>query len=146
MAYNEFNGNGDGSGGGGASYDDTAIKARLDNAEEWVDTLKMKTYSVAIDRVAVPPAVDGIGGRINVQAVITNLPDGWEVKALRSYSVSKSSGTPADNVSWKQVSFNMIGTTGGGLKTNLGILNNSNEPALVKVVIDYCCGKIYPQS
>lgn len=143
---NIFNGNGtdSGSGGGGASYDDTAIKQRLDTAEEWIDTLKLKTYRVVIDNIEIPAAIDGVGGRVNVQGDIIDLPDGYEVKALRSYSVARATGT--SGVTWKQANFNMIGTAGGGRKGNLGILNNSSEPVYVKVQLEYNCGKIYPQA
>lgn len=147
MSENIFNGNGsDGSGGGGASYDDTAIKQRLDTAEEWIDTLKIFTYRVVIDNIEVPAAVNGVGGRVNVQGKIQDLPDGYEVKALRSYSVEKVSGAASNDQSWKQANFNMIGTAGGGKKGNLGILNNSNEVIYVKVQLEYNCGKVYPQA
>ena len=144
MAYNEFNGNGDGSGGGGggASYDDTAIKQRLDTAEEWIDTLKTKSLTVTIDNIEVPAAVNGVGGRVNVNGVIANLPDGWEVKALRSFSVSKASSGSG----WQQANFNMIGTTGGGTKGNVSVLNNSPNNILVKLSLQFECGKIYPQA
>lgn len=147
MSENIFNGNGtdSGSGGGGASYDDTAVKQRLDTAEEWIDTLKLFTYKVLIDNIEVPAAVDGVGGRVNVQGDIIDLPDGYEVKALRSYSVARVTGAASNDQSWKQANFNMIGTTGGGRKGNLGILNNSSEPIFVKVSLEYNCGKVYPQ-
>lgn len=145
---NIFNGNGSdsGSGGGGASYDDTAIKQRLDTAEEWIDTLKLKTYKVVIDNVEIPAAIDGVGGRVNVRGDIIDLPDGYEVKALRSYSVARVTGAASGDQTWKQANFNMIGTTGGGRKGNLGILNNSSEPIFVKLTLEYNCGKIYPQA
>lgn len=146
MPENIFNGNGSDSGSGGASYDDTAIKARLDTAEEWIDTLKLSTYRVSIDNIEVPAAVNGVGGRVNVQGDIIDLPDGYEVKALRSYSVSRATGAAGKDQSWKQGNFNMIGTSGGGRKGNLGILNNSNEPVFVKVSLEYNCGKVYPQA
>lgn len=144
---NIFNGNGSdsGSGGGGASYDDTAIKQRLDTAEEWIDTLKLFTYKVVIDNVEIPAAVDGVGGRVNVQGDIIDLPDGYEVKALRMFSVARATGVVSSNQSWKQANFNMIGTAGGGRKGNLGILNNSSEPIFVKITLEYNCGKVYPQ-
>lgn len=147
MRENIFNGNGSdsGSGGGGASYDDTAIKQRLDNAEEWIDNLKLSTYKVTIDNIEVPAAVDGVGGRVNVQGDIIDLPDGYEVKALRSYSVARVTGAASGDQSWKQGSFNMIGTAGGGRKGNLGILNNSSNPIMVQITLEYNCGKIYPQ-
>ena len=148
---NIFNGNGSdsGSGGGGASYDDTAIKQRLDTAEEWIDALKLFTYKVVIDNVEIPAAVNGVGGRVNVQGDIADLPYGYlppdyEVKALRSYSVSRA--TNSTGATWKQANFNMIGTAGGGRKGNLGILNNSSEPVYVKVQLEYNCGKVYPQT
>ena len=133
-------------GGGGASYDDTAIKQRLDTAEEWIDALKLSTYKVIIDNVEVPAAIDGVGGRVNVQGEIQNLPDGYEVKALRSYSVGRATDSASNDQSWKQANFNMIGTAGGGKKGNLGILNNSSNPILVKITLEYNCGKIYPQT
>ena len=144
---NIFNGNGSdsGSGGGGVSYDDTAIKQRLDTAEEWIDTLKLETYKVVIDNIEIPAAVNGVGGRVNVQGDIIDLPDGYEVKALRSYSVARATGAANNDQSWKQANFNMLGTAGGGKKGNLGILNNSSEPVFVKVQLEYNCGKIYPQ-
>lgn len=146
MRENIFNGNGSESGGGGgASYDDTAIKQRLDNAEEWIDALKLKTYKVQIDNIEVPAAIDGVGGRVNVQGDIINLPEGYEVKALRSYSVQRVTGAASNDQTWKQGNFNMIGTAGGGRKGNLGILNNSSEPIFVKVSLEYNCGKVYPQ-
>ena len=141
---NIFNGNGT-AGGGGVSYDDTAIKQRLDTAEEWIDALKLFTYKVVIDNVEIPAAVDGVGGRVNVRSDIIDLPDGYEVKALRSYSVARATGQASNNQSWKQANFNMIGTAGGGRKGNLGILNNSNEVVNVKLQLEYNCGKIYPQ-
>lgn len=134
-----------GGGGGGASYDDTAIKQRLDAVEEWIDALKLSTYKVVIDNVEIPAAIDGVGGRVNVQGDIIDLPDGYEVKALRSYSVQRVTGAASGDQSWKQGSFNMIGTAGGGRKGNLGILNNSSSPIFVKVQLEYNCGKIYPQ-
>jgi hypothetical protein len=146
MRENIFNGNGSDSGsGGGASYDDTAIKQRLDTAEEWIDTLKLFTYKVIIDNIEIPAAVNGVGGRVNVQGNIIDLPDGYEVKALRSYSVARQTGATSGDQSWKQANFNMIGTAGGGKKGNLGILNNSSEPVFVKVNLEYNCGKVYPQ-
>lgn len=149
MAYNEFNGNGDGGsggGGGGASYDDTAIKARLDTAEEWIDTLKTKSLTVLIDNIEVPAAVNGVGGRVNVNGAIADLPDGWEVKALRSFSVSKASNAASSGSGWQQANFNMIGTTGGGTKGNVSVLNNSPNNILVKLSLQFECGKIYPQT
>lgn len=149
---NIFNGNGSDSGsGGGASYDDTAIKQRLDTAEEWIDALKIFTYKVIIDDIEIPAAVNGVGGRVNVQGEIAKLPYGYlpygyEVKALRSYSVARATSAANNDHSWKQANFNMIGTVGGGRKGNLGILNNSNEPVFVKVQLEYNCGKIYPQA
>lgn len=119
-------------------YDDTALW-------EWIDNLKLFTYKVLIDNIEVPAAVDGVGGRVNVQGDIIDLPDGYEVKALRSYSVARVTGAASGDQTWKQGSFNMIGTAGGGRKGNLGILNNSNEPVYVKVQLEYNCGKIYPQ-
>ena len=147
---NIFNGNGTAGGGGGASYDDTAIKQRLDTAEEWIDALKLFTYKVVIDNVEIPAAVNGVGGRVNVQGDIQKLPYGYlppdyEVKALRSYSVARATGAASGDQSWKQANFNMIGTAGGGRKVNLGILNNSSEPIFVKLTLEYNCGKIYPQ-
>lgn len=144
---NIFNGNGTdgGSGGGGASYDDTAIKQRLDTAEEWIDALKLNTYKVQIDNIEIPAAVNGVGGRVLVQGDIQDLPDGYEVKALRSYSVAKATGAARNDQSWKQGNFNMLGTAGGGRKGNLGILNNSSNIIYVKVTLEYNCGKIYPQ-
>lgn len=147
MSENIFNGNGTDSGsGGGGSYDDAAIKQRLDTAEEWIDALKLETYKVIIDNVEIPAAVNGIGGRVNVQGDIIDLPDGYEVKALRSYSVARVTGAARGDQSWKQANFNMIGTAGGGRKGNLGILNNSSEPVYVKVQLEYNCGKVYPQA
>ena len=146
MSENIFNGNGTDGGGGGAGYDDTAIKQRLDTAEEWIDALKLDTYKVIIDNIEIPAAVNGVGGRVNVQGDFIDLPDGYEVKALRSYSVARATGQASNNQSWKQANFNMIGTAGGGRKGNLGILNNSNEPVFVKVQLEYNCGKIYPQT
>ena len=136
----------DGSGGSGGSYDDTEIKQRLACVEEWIDTLKTFTYSVVIDNIEVPAAVNGVGGRVNVQGDIIDLPDGYEVKALRSYSVQRATGAASGDQSWKQANFNMIGTTGGGKKGNLGILNSSSEPIFVKVLLEYNCGKVYPQA
>ena len=143
MSENIFNGNGTDS--GGASYDDTAIKQWLDTAEEWIDALKLFTYKGIIDNVEIPAAVNGVGGRVNVQGDIIDLPDGYEVKALRSYNVDRVTGAASGDKTWKQVSFNMIGTAGGGRKGNLGILNNSSEVVNVKVQLEYKCGKIYPQ-
>lgn len=154
MSENIFNGNGTDSGSGGASYDDTAIKQRLDTAEEWIDTLKIFTYKVIIDNVEIPAAVNGVGGRVNVRGKIQglvggkiqSLPDGYEVKALRSYSVERAAGTASSDQSWKQANFNMIGTAGNGKVGNLGILNNSSEPVFVKLTLEYNCGKVYPQA
>ena len=147
MSENIFNGNGsDNGGGGGGGYDDATIKQRLDTAEELIEVLKLETYKVVIDNVEIPAAVNGVGGRVNVRGDIIDLPDGYEVKALRSYSVSKASNAPNGDSSWKQANFNMIGTAGGGRKGNLGILNNSNEVICVKVQLEYNCGKIYPQA
>ena len=144
MAYdNPFNGNGhSGGGGGGASYDDTAIKQRLDAAEVWIDILKTKSFTVSIDNIEVPAAVEGVGGRVNVNGEIISLPEGWEVKALRSFSVSKASSGSG----WQQANFNMIGTTGGGTKGNVSVLNNSPNNIFVKLSLQFECGKIYPQS
>lgn len=119
-------------------YDDTALW-------EWIDALKLFTYKVIIDNIEVPAAVNGVGGRVNVQGDIIDLPDGYEVKALRSYSVQSVTGAASGDLSWKQGSFNMIGTAGGGRKGNLGILNNSSEIVNVKVQLEYNCGKVYPQ-
>ena len=113
---------------------------------EWIDTLKIFTYSVIVDNIEVPAAIDGVGGRVNVQGDIIDLPDGYEVKTLRSYSVQRATGTASNNLSWQQANFNMICTSGGGRKGNLGILNNSSEPVFVKVLLEYNCGKIYQQS
>lgn len=145
MSENIFNGNGSDSGseGGGASYDDTAIKQRLDTAEEWIDALKLFTYTVVIDNIEIPAAVNGVGGRVNVQAELADLPDDWEIKALKSFSVSKATGMASSDHSWKQGNFNMIGTAGGGRKGNLGILNNSSEVIHVKVKLEYNCSKVY---
>ena len=119
-------------------YDDAALW-------EWIDALKLFTYKVIIDNIEVPAAVNGVGGRVNVQGDIIDLPEGYEVKALRSYSVQRVTGAASGDQSWKQGNFNMIGTAGGGRKGNLGILNNSNEPVFVKVQLEYNCGKVYPQ-
>lgn len=120
-------------------YDDAALW-------EWIDTLKIFTYAVVIDNIEVPAAIDGVGGRVNVQGDIIDLPEGYEVKALRSYSVQRVTGAESGDQSWKQGNFNMIGTAGGGRKGNLGILNNSSEVAYVKVRLEYNCGKVYPQA
>ena len=120
-------------------YDDAEVR-------EWIDILKTQSLTVSIDNIEVPAAVAGVGGRVNVQGDIVNLPEGYEVKALRSYSVSRASNAPSGDVSWRQANFNMIGTTGNGTKGNIGVLNNSSKPILVKLSLQFACGKIYPQA
>lgn len=131
-------------GGGGTPADYEQVKQRLSEVEAWIDILKTVSLTATIDGIEIPAAIDGIGGRVNVRGNIANLPEGYEVKALRSYNVSRATGQQGNM--WQQANFNMIGTTGGGTMANLGILNNTSEIVLVKAAIQFECGKIYPSS
>lgn len=66
-------------------------------------------------------------GRLNVQPTFTDLPDGYEVVAIKAIRLSGG---------YEKTAIQSFGTAGGGTKANVSIINTGVDDATIKVACD----------
>lgn len=68
-----------------------------------------------------------------------NMPEGYEIKAVRNISVQQ--GTNGSSEGFKRVIVQCFSTTGGGVKVQIPLINLNDASEKVKLIVNVLAGK-----